>query len=417
MDIQRSDLKTSKQRRRIVIAAVSLPILVGAVLLLARMEPAAPAVERDRLWIDTVRRGELVREVRGPGTLQPKEIRWIAAATNGRVERIQVKPGVAVTADTVILELSNPEVNEQAQAAASALAAAEADAASRRVQLESELLSLEADLAALEADHESAKLQVEAEKDLAERGIIPRINFRRTVLNADQLGVRVAKHQQRVQKFESSMRTQLEAENTRVGALRNALALRQQQLDSLSVRAGIEGVLQQVPVEPGQQVVIGANLARVARPGELMAELRIPETQTKDVVLAQHVRVDTRNGIVEGRVIRIDPAVENGSVLVDVELSGTLPAGARPDLSVDGTIEIERIADTLYVGRPSFGTADTEVALFRVGIDGNDAERVPVRLGRASVNLIEVVGGLSEGERIVLSDTSQWDEFDRLRLE
>jgi HlyD family secretion protein len=417
MDIQRSDLKQKKRRRQLMLGAVGVAALLVVGVGVARLEPAAPSVERSSLWLDTVKRGEMLREVRGPGTLVPREIRWIAATTAARVERIVARPGATVEADTVILELSNPEVIEQQLAAESALAAAEADYAARVMTLESQLLDQRANFAAVKADYESARLQAEAEKDLADKGIISRIQYRRSQLAEEQLKVRLDIEQQRLAKLDQTHDAQLAADRARIEQLRNAADLRRRQAESLQVRAGIPGVLQLVPVEAGQQVAPGTNLARVARPDQLMAELRIPETQVKDVAVGQSVRVDTRNGIVPGQVTRIDPSVQNGTVLVDVDLTGPLPPGARPDLSVDGTIEIERLEDVLYVGRPAYGQPESEVRLFRLDPESGIASRVPVRLGRASVSLIEVQQGLQPGDQIILSDTSQWDDYDRLSID
>lgn len=417
MDIQRPDLKKKANRRKLAYAGGGGALLLILAGWVASLDPAAPSVARSSLWLDTVKRGQMLREVRGPGTLVPKEIRWIAAETSARVERIVVKPGARVEADTVILEMSNPEVIDQRLAAEAALKAAEADYQARRMTLESQLLDQRANLAGVQSDYESARLQAEAESELAASGIIPKIQARRSELAAAQLKLRTGIEIERVAKFERTIQAQLAADRARLDQLRNAAELRRRQADALDVRAGIAGVLQQVPVQEGQQVAAGVNLARVAKPGELMAELRIPETQVRDVALDQPVRVDTRNGIVPGRVIRIDPAVINGSVQVDVELTGALPPGARPDLSVDGTVEIERLEDVLYVGRPAYGQPETEVRLFRIDSETGIAQRVPVRLGRASVSLIEVAQGLAAGDQIILSDTSQWDEYDRLRLD
>ena len=417
MDIQRTDLKHKKRLRQIAFGSGSVIVLVAIALLLASLDPAAPSVDRAALWLGTVERGEMLREVRGPGVLAPREIRWIAAETSARVERIVVKPGARVTPETVILELSNPEVAEAQLAAQSALTAAEADLAAQRMTLESQALDQKANLAAVEAEYESARLQAEAEGELAGKGIISRIQARRSALSAQTLQTRLNIERERIAKFADTSRAQLDAARARTEQLRNTAQLRQRQAEGLAVRAGIAGVLQQVPVQEGQQVAAGANLARVARPEVLMAELRIPETQMKDVSIGQPVRVDTRNGIVPGIVIRIDPAVQNGSVLVDVDLQGELPPGARPDLSVDGTIEIERLSDVLHVGRPAFGQPESQVRLFKLDPDGSRAQRVPVELGRASVNLIEVRQGLNPGDRVVLSDTSQWDAHERIRIQ
>lgn len=417
MDIHRPDLKQRAQRRRAVYLAAAAAAVLLAGWAVASLEPAAPGVAGSSLWLDTVKRGDMLREVRGPGTLVPREIRWIAAETNARVERIVVKPGAQVQADTVILELSNPEVIDLQLGAEAALKAAEADYQAHRMTLESQLLDQRANLAGVKSDYESARLQAEAERDLAASGIISRIQARRSELATEQLKLRTGIEHERIAKFEQTIAAQLAADRARLDQLRNAAELRRRQADGLHLKAGIAGVLQQVPVQEGQQVSAGTNLARVAKPGDLMAELRIPETQVRDVAFGQSVRVDTRNGIVTGQVIRIDPAVINGSVQVDVELTGALPVGARPDLSVDGTIEIERLTDVLYVGRPAYGQPESEVRLFRLEPDSDRALRVPVKLGRASVSQIEISAGLSAGDRIVLSDTSQWDAYDRLKIE
>lgn len=417
MDIDRADLKLKKRRKRFLYAAMGLAAVLGLGGWLATLDAAAPLVARESLWLDSVKRGEMLREVRGPGELVPKDIRWIAAETAARVERIVVKAGTVVEPDTVILELSNPEVEEAQLAAQSALKAAEADLAAQRMTLESEWLDQKANLAAVEADYESARLQSEAEANLAIANIVSEIQSRRSELVSTSLKVRLDIEKERVGKFGQTIQAQLAAQGARVDQLRGAFDLRSRQLEGLKVRAGIAGVLQQVPVEAGQQVVAGTNLARVARPDVLMAELRIPETQVKDIAHGQTVSIDTRNGIVAGEVIRIDPAVSNGSVLVDVELSGPLPPGARPDLSVDGTIRLERLDDVLYIGRPAYGQPESEVRLFKLDPRTGTAQRVPVRLGRASVNLIEIVQGLAPGDQVILSDTSQWDQYDRLRID
>ncbi len=415
MDIARPELKQRKRRRQLILGGVVAAFVIAAGIGLAALGPAIPAVERSSVLVDTVQRGELLREVRGPGTLVPKEIRWIAAETSARVERVLVKPGARVEVDTVILQLSNPEVDDQLLAATAALTAAQSDLAAKRTDLRSRLLDQQSSLAQARTDYETARMQAESEKVVADKGIIPAVQYRKSLVALEQLKFRVGIEEQRVAEFERNIAAQLAAEQARLDQLANTRELRKRQADALAVRAGIGGILQSVPVEEGQQVAAGGNLARVARPGELMAELRIAETQAKDIVVDQPARIDTRNGIVAGRVLRVDPAVQNGSVQVDVELTGELPAGARPDLTVDGTIEIERLADVMHVGRPAFGQPDSEVRLFRVDADGV-AQRVVVRLGRGSVNRIEIREGLAVGDRVVLSDTSAWDQNDRLRL-
>lgn len=417
MDIARTDFKKEQKKKRLYTGIAG----AGAVLLvtigLASLKPAAPSVERGSVWVDAVKRGEMLRQVRGPGTLIPREIRWIPAQTDGRVERILVRPGAAVQPDTVIMELSNPDVLRAYDDARSATAAAEADHAALRAGLESQELDQRAGLAAARADYESARLQAEAEADLLKDNIVSQIQYKRSQLAADQLKVRMDIEQERVTKFQANIAAQLRASAARVEQARSTLKLRRQQFEGLRVRAGLAGVLQQLPLQEGQQVSQGSNLARVARPEELMAELRVAETQAKDISLGQKVNIDTRNGIVEGRVMRIDPAVQNGTVQVDVELVGALPQGARPDLSVDGTIEIERLPDVLFVGRPAYGQPESTITLFRLSKDGSEADRVQVQLGKSSVNVIEIRGGLVEGDQVVLSDTSQWDDYDRIELQ
>ncbi len=417
MDIARPELRQRKRRRQMMIGAGVLLLVAAAGAGLAALGPAVPTVERSSLLVGTVKRGELLREVRGPGTLVPKEIRWIAADTAARVEQILVRPGAQVEPDTIILELGNPELQGDLLAATAEVTAAGSDLAAKRTELQSRLLDHQAAEAQARADYESARMQAESEKSVAEKGIIPAVQYRRSLIELEQLHYRVDIEGQRVAEFRRNIAAQLAAAEARLEQLAATRDLRQRQVERLHVRAGIAGVLQQVPVEAGQQVAAGSNLARVARPGELMAELRIAETQAKDVALGQAVRVDTRNGIVDGRVLRVDPAVQNGSVQVDVELQGTLPPGARPDLSVDGTIEIERLPDVLYVGRPAFGEPGSDVRLFRLDPASGIATRVPVRLGKSSVNLVEVLDGLKAGDQVVLSDTSAWDQHDRIRLD
>jgi len=416
MDIRRDDLKVKKRRKQWITGAVIALLVLAATLGAARLKPAAPLVERSSVWLDTVKRGEMLREVRGPGTLVPKEIRWITAETTARVERIVVKPGAQVKADTVLLELSNPEVQEQLAGAQSAVAAARADNAAKKMALENQVLDQKANFAQVQSDYESSRLEAEAKNDLVKKGVIPMIQYRQIELTAEQRKVRLGIERERIAKFGDSVRAQIEADKARLNQLETTLALRQRQTESLQLKAGIAGVLQQVPVQEGQQVVAGTNLARVARPDVLRAELRVAETQAKDVAIGQKVNVDTRNGIVEGQVERIDPAVLNGTVQVDVDLTGNLPPGARPDLSVEGTIEIERLADVVYVGRPAFGQPNSDVRLFRLNPAEGTAERVPVRLGRSSVNAIEITKGLNPGDQVVLSDTTAWDAYDRIRL-
>lgn len=416
MDIARPELKQKKRRRQYIIGAGVAALLLVAVAGLAALGPAIPSVERSSVLVDQVKRGELLREVRGPGTLVPKEIRWIAAETPAHVEHIVIKPGAVVKPDTIILELSNPEVDDQLLAAKTAVTAAQSDLAAKRTDLNSKLLDEQSQHAQAKSEYETARMQAEAEKPVAEKGVIPAVQYKKSLVVLEQSKNRMDLEEQRVVEFRRNIESQLAAEKARLDQLIATRELRQRQADGLHVRAGIEGILQQVPVEEGQQVAAGVNIARVARPGELMAELRIAETQAKDVALGQPVKVDTRNGVIDGKVLRVDPAVQNGTVQVDVDLVGKLPPGARPDLSVDGTVEIERLPDVLYVGRPAFGQSDSEVRLFKLDTGGDVASRVPVELGKSSVNLIQIVKGLNVGDRVILSDTSAFDQHDRVRL-
>lgn len=416
MDFVREDLKRKKQARRWSYSAAGVTAFAALAIFVATLEPASPSVERAALYIDSVERGEMLLQVRGPGILVPREIRWIAAASEARVDRVLVKPGAVVTADTEIVAMSNPELAQDVAEARAEVTAAEADYAALQVQLQSQVLDQRAVLAAANAEYEGARLQAEAQAELAEAGIIPAIEFRRDELAAEQLKVRLDVERERVGYLQDALDAQLRAARARLEQQRQNLELREEQYANLHVRAGIEGVLQALEVEAGQRVTPGTNIARVARPDELMAELRIAETQAKDIQLDQPVEIDTRNGTVEGRVIRIDPAVSDGTVQVDVDIVGELPPGARPDLSVDGTILIERLDDVLHVGRPAYGQPGSTLRMFRVQPESGIAVRIPVTLGKVSVNRVQIIEGLSEGDRVVLSDTSQWDDHDRIEL-
>ncbi len=416
MDIVREGFAERKRKKQIVwISAAAVGVLALTVVL-ARLKPAAPSVDRGAVWIDAVRRGPMVRQVRGPGTLVPEEFLWIAAATDAQVQRVVIQPGALVTPDSVILELVSPEVTQAALEAESQLRAAEADYQNLEAQLASQALTQESQAAAVVADAEEARLRAEADTELAKAGLVSSLTQRLSTLRADQLKKRADLEARRVGRGEEGMRAQLAAQRARVQQLATLWALRRAQAEGLHVRAGLAGVLQEVPVEAGQRVSPGTNLAKVAEPQKLKAELRIAETQAKDVTIGLPAEIDTRNGIVKGRVVRVDPAVREGTVKVDVALEGALPPGARPDLSVDGTIELERLADVLFVGRPAFGQPGSTVGLFRMEPDGKHAVRVSVKLGRASVNTVEIVEGLGEGDQVVLSDMSSWDAVDRVRL-
>jgi HlyD family secretion protein len=418
MDIQRPAADRARiKRRRATFWAAGIAGVLLVTLGLSRLKPAAPSVERSTVWTDTVKRGLMVRQVRGLGTLVPEEIRWIPALTEARVERIVVHPGTTVAADTVILELSNPELELLAREAESELRAAEAEYTELRVRLESQRLDQEATAARVQAEYQQARMRYVADQQLAEEGLVADINLQISRVAAEELAKRNDLEQKRLAIAGESVEAQLAAHRARVEQSRALARLRRSQVEALNLRAGIEGVLQQVPVEVGERVTPGTNLARVARPDRLKAEVRIAETQAKDVQLGQSVSVDTRNGVIEGKVSRIDPAVQNGTVTVDVVLEGPLPKGARPDLTVDGTIELERLEDVLYVGRPAQGQGDSVVGLFRLVPDTDEAVRTRVALGRASVSTIEVLEGLAVGDEVILSDTSSWDAYDRIQLD
>ncbi len=417
MDVQRTDLLHQKKRKRTFLIGVGLAAVLLVSIGLAQLEPAAPTVEGGALYFSTVERGEMLRQVRGPGTLVPESLQWITAATQGRVERILVLPGTVVEAETVLLELSSPELEQQIVDAESELKAVEADYVMLRAQLESQVLTQESVLAQVVSEHSQAKLQLEANERLLAEGLLPEIDFKRSQLATDQLATLEQIERERLEKARRSTEAQLQAGSSRLEQQRALMNLRRQQFASLQVQAGMEGVLQEVRVEEGQRVTAGSTLAQVAQPDHLKAELRIPETQAKDLRVGLAVSIDTRNGIVPGRLSRVDPAVREGSVTVDVALEGELPQGARPDLRVDGTIEIERLEDVLYVGRPAYGQANQTVSLFLVNEEEDEAQRVQVRLGRSSVSTVEVVDGLQEGDRVILSDTSKWDDFDRIRIQ
>jgi len=416
MDIQRPSNARSKMIRRIVLVTVAVLILGGVTLGLSRLRPAAPAVDRATVWTDEVKRGPMLREVHGLGTLIPEDIRWIPAQTEARVDRIVIRPGATVKPDSVILELSNPELQRDTLDAEYQLKGAEADYENLKVQVHSELLNQRATAAAVRSDYEQAKIQHDVDEKLREQGLGSELNARLSKVKEEQLAIRAQLEDERTQNAVDTVNSRLQAQESKVDEQRALYQLRKSQLDALHVRAGIDGVLQLLPVDEGQRVTPGLNLARVADPKKLKAEIKIAETQAKDVTIGQKAAIDTRNGIVVGHVSRIDPSVQNGTVTVDVAIDGVLPQGARPDLSVDGTIEIENLKDVLYVGRPVHGQSDSTIGIFKLDPDGAEAARVNVKLGRSSVNTIEIVSGLSVGDKVILSDMSQWDTFDRIRL-
>ena len=417
MDIARPDIARKRKFRQSFYAVLAVVAVSLTTVAVSRLQPAAPRVDRDAIYLDTVGRGPMVRQVRGVGTLVPEQIRWIPATTDGNVERIVIQPGAVITPATIVVELHNPELEQTALEAQLNLDAGRARYSNRRVEVERSLLEQRATLASTEAQLIGARLQAEADEQLAELGLISSIQLRQSQAKEDEYETRYALEQERLELAIATVDAQLAVEQAEVDRLRTLHELRLQQVDDLRVRAGMHGVLQQVPLDEGQRVTAGTNLARVGDPTVLKAELRIAETQAKDIQVGQKASIDTRNGVIPGRVTRIDPAVENGTVLVDVALDGELPRGARPDLTVDGTIELERLEDVVFVGRPVFGQENSVVSLFRIEPDGRHATRTRVGLGRASVNTIEVLEGLQPGDRVVLSDMSTWDQFDRVRLD
>ncbi|HEX5420601.1 MAG TPA: HlyD family efflux transporter periplasmic adaptor subunit [Gammaproteobacteria bacterium] len=417
MDIPRPGNLRKKRIRQAAIGIVAAVVLAAVTVGLTRLKPAAPSVAGSSLYIDTVHRGQMLFDVRGPGTLQPRETRWITAQTDARVERIIVLPGAEVKADTVIVEMSNADLVQKAEDARLALGAAKADMAEKKLDLQGKQLDEQAKIAEVESEYKGAKLEVDAQKSLADEGIVPALDYKRAVFKAEQLKINLQIEQQRLVQLKSQVDAQLASQKAKVDQADSAYQRLVEQVDSLKLRAGYAGVLQQMLVEPGQRIAMGANIASVARPDDLKAELQIPETQARDVQIGQAVSVDTRNGIVDGRVERIDPSVQGGTVQVDVELIGKLPRGARPDLSVDGTIQIEKLEDVVYTGRPALAQRNTTISLFKLVEGGDYAVQVPVQLGLTSVNTVQIIKGLEPGDRVILSDTSAWDDDDRIRID
>jgi HlyD family secretion protein len=415
MDVPRT-ASGSRRSRRLAIAGAIVVALGLTTAAVARLEPAAPALAREEIVIDSVRRGEMVREVRGPGTLVPERVRWIPAATGGRVERVLAQPGDRVEPGTVLLELSNPDVQLEALDADRQLAQAQAEMVNLESTLQTQRLGLRGTLATLRAEEAEARRRAEADAELARRGLIARLEVARSQDRARELGERVAAEEQQVSVLERSAASRLAGQRAQVERLRSIVDFHRQRATSMQVVAGAAGVLQELPLQVGQWVTPGTTLARVVEPGRLKAVLRIPETQARDLAVGQPARIDTRSGVVPGRVVRIDPSVQGGSVSVDVALEGPLPRGARPDLSVDGTIEVDRLPGVLHLGRPAYAQPEGGASLWKVVDGGTAAVRVPVRLGRASVNTVEVVSGLSAGDRVIISDLSRWDEVERLRI-
>ena len=420
MDIVRDEsVKKRKRQKQILIGIVAGVAILAITLGVSRLKPAAPTVERSVIWPDTVKRGSMLRQVRGLGSLVPipEDIRVISAETDVRVERILILPGTPVKPDSIIMELSNPQVEQEATDADLQLKAAEADYKNLEVKLQGDLLTQKASAATVNADYDDAKRLADSNRELVKIGVLSDQAWKTSQGKAQELSTRTQIEQDRIAMNSKAIATQLAVQQAKIDQVRALSQLKHKHLQDLKVHAGISGVLQEMPVQVGQRAIAGAPLAKVVQPEHLKAELKIPETQAKDIQLGQTAEVDTHNGIITGSVMRIDPAVQNGTVTVDVKLEGDLPKGVRPDLSVDGTITLERLNNVLYVGRTAFGQEKSTVGMFKIDPDGKYASRTSVELGRGSVTNIEIMRGLKEGDQVILSDMSRWDGVDRVKLE
>lgn len=418
MDIARPDLKKSRARRRLLLGAIAAIVLVAATVAVSRLKPASPEVDRSTVWTGTVERGTLLRQVRGIGTLVPREdrIRLIPAETEATITRIMVLPGAHVQPDTVLMEMTDPQLQQELLTAQLDVQAAQVDYRNLQAKLQSDLMTQRAGAATVDADQSQAQKQAQTDEALYKLGVISGLAYSVSQSKAGELNTRDGIEKQRLDLNRAAITTQLQVQQTKVDEAKAILGLKQRQAEALHVRAGIAGVLVDMEHQVGEHVLPGATLAKVVQPDQLKASLKIPETQARDIQLQQPAEIDTHNGVVSGIVSRIDPAVQNGTVTVDVQITGALPQGARPDLSVDGTIDLQRLKNVLYVGRPADGNENTTLSLFRLSPDGKSAVRVPVKVGRASVNNIQVLDGLHTGDVVILSDMSRWDGVDRIRL-
>jgi RND family efflux transporter MFP subunit len=419
MDIARPEIKRQKRRRQIIWSVVALIVLVGVTVGISRLKPAAPTVDRSTIWTDTVKRGSMLRQVRGLGSLIPshEDVRQIPAETEATVIRIDKLPGSQVAADTVLVEMVNPQLEQEALDAQLQVKAAQAEYQSLRVKLDSDLMNEKAGAATVNADYNEAQRQASTDKSLYDLGVISGLAAKASAGKAQEMVTRDQIEDERLKVNKEAIASQLAVQQAKVDQMRALAQLKQEQLDKLKVKAGVDGVLVEMPLQVGQHVLPGTELAKIVQPNHLMAELKIPETQARDVQIGEPASVDTHNGVIAGEVSRVDPAVQNGTVTVDVKLTGELPKGARPDLSVDGTIDLEKLDNVLYVGRPAFGQESSTISMFRLDPTGNGAARVQVKTGKASVNQIEIDSGLKEGDTVILSDMSRWDNTDRVRLE
>ena len=416
MDVPRAGVAKQKRKKRIMMIGAGVLVLVAITFGLSRLKPAVPSIDRSTVWIDTVKRGPMVRQVRGLGVLVPEEIRWIAARTEGRVDKIVVRPGAAVEPDTILLELTSPEVEQAARDAESQYKAVEAELITLHASLQRQLLEQESSAARVHSEYQQAKMEAETNDNLSKNGLVAALTHKTSKIKAEDLAARDAIEQKRLAFSRDSIEPQIASKKAEVEQVKALAQMRKDEMEQLKVRAGFKGVLQQLPVEVGQRVTAGSNLARVADPTKLKAEIKIAETQAKDIQINLPAKIDTRNGVVDGHVVRVDPAVEQGTVRVDVAIDGELPRGARPDLSVDGTIELERLDNVVYVGRPAFGQENNTVGIFKLVAGTSEAVRTPVKLGRSSVNTIEIISGLEPGDQVILSDTSAMDAHERIRL-
>ena len=412
----KKSFRRGRRTRIVVLAALGLIAISVITFGVSRLKPAAPSLERATALIETVKRGPMLRDVHGTGTLVAEDIRVIAASTAGRVERVLVHPGTPVNPKTILVELSNPELQQSAVDTEYQLRAAEAEQKNLKVRLESDRMTQEAAAATVRSEYQQAKLQLDADQELAKQGVLPALSLNLSRVRTEDLANRYQIEQKRLEVRKRSEEAQLAAQQARNSQLQALLKLKQEQVQNLRVAAGTSGVLQQMTAEEGQQVVPGTNLARVVEPQHLKAELKIAETQVKDIQIGQKSQIDTRNGIIPGHVSRMDPAAQQGTFTVDVALDGELPAGARPDLTVDGTVELERLDDVIYISRPAFGQAQSTIKMFKLDDDGKTATRVQVKLGRSSVSAVEILEGLQPGDRVIISDTSSMDAFDHIRL-
>ena len=419
MDIARPEIKRQKRRRQIIWTIVGLVVLGGISLGISRLKPAAPTVDRSTVWTDTVKRGSMLRQVRGLGSLIPshEDVRQIPAETEATVIRIDKLPGSQVDANTVLVEMVNPQLEQEALDAQLQVKAAQAEYQSLKVKLDSDLMTQKAGAATVNADFNEAQRQAQTDKSLYDLGVISGLAAKASAGKAQEMTTRDNIEGDRLKINEKAIASQLAVQQAKVEELKALAQLKQTQLQRLKVEAGVDGVLVELPLQVGQHVLPGTELAKIVQPNHLMAELKIPETQARDVQIGEPASIDTHNGVIAGEVSRVDPAVQNGTVTVDVKLTGELPKGARPDLSVDGTIDLERLENVLYVGRPAFGQESSTISMFRLDPTGNGAVRVQVKTGRASVNQIQIDSGLKEGDTVILSDMSRWDNTDRVRLE